>query len=332
MVKYTHIKEPVIGTQLEDEIRDSSITVALDFINTIGSQVDVHFKAGLSSGEQDTLGTTVSGHVADLNAVGGDIVITSTLDGGGNIVPDTPAPLTNDGETLTIQGNMANVTGNRLLNWTMSYTLGADTDISERFIVPSGVTVAIEFVQGYSSAVPFSAELSWYRGSGFRINPAIDPSNFAIQEVVGDYTPGDTVITLRNVNTYQFGNLQINKRYGFATPDGKSCVRKVVSKKSSDKTVTLSAGIPFIMVDGTKFALVDRPIARIGGDANNSLMDFEVSPSFKGDGDRFLELVIKNESLTDSGDVFAIVNGWTTPTTGGTIPGEGGEAEVDADV
>lgn len=258
-------------------------------------------------------------------------VITAGLDPQGNIVENAAAPVTTDGETLTIQGNMANVTGNKLVNWTVSYTLGADESISERFIVPSGITVAIEFVQGYSSAVPFSAELNWYRGAGFRINPAIDPNHFAIQEVNGAHTTGDTVITLRNANTYQFSNLEINKRYAFATSTGKSCVRKVISKHSPTKTVTLSASVPFDMADGDKFALVDRPIARIGGDANNSLMDFEVSPSFKGDGIRFLELVIKNESLVDSGDVFAIVNGWTTATTGGTIPGAGGEAEVDPD-
>ena len=40
---------------------------------------------------------------------------------------------------------------------------------------------------------------------------------------------------------------------------------------------------------------------------------------------------MKNESLTDSGDVFAIVNGWLTPTVGGTIPGGGGDAGVDED-
>jgi len=259
-------------------------------------------------------------------------VVTAGIDDQGNIVETTAAPVTNDGETHTIQSNMANVTGNKLVNWSMHYTLGADTSIDERFVVPAGETASIEFVQGYSSAVPFSVEVNWYRGPGNRINPAIDPKDYAIQAVNGAHAGGSTVITLKaGGHGFAFNALEINKRYAFLTSSGTTFVREVTAKNVPSKTVTLGAGIPSDLSNGDDFALVDRPIARLGGDANNALMDFEVAPSFRGDGTRYLELVIKNESLTDSGDVFAVVNGWTTSTISGTIPGSGGDAGVDED-
>jgi hypothetical protein len=259
-------------------------------------------------------------------------VVTAGIDAQGNVVESTAAPVTNDGETHTIQSNMANVTGNKLVNWTMTYTLGADTSIDERFVVPNGETASIEFIQGYSSAVPFSVELNWYRGTGNRINPAINPKDYAIQAVNGAHSGGDTVITLKpGGHGFAFNALEINKRYAFLTSSGTTFIREVTAKNVPSKTVTLGLGIPSDLSNGDDFALVDRPIARLGGDAANALMDFEVAPSFRGDGTRYLELVIKNESLTDSGDVFAVVNGWTTSTISGTIPGSGGDAGVDED-
>jgi hypothetical protein len=258
-------------------------------------------------------------------------VVTAGLDGDGNIVESTAAPVTNDGEMHTIQSNMANVTGNKLVNWTMFYTLGADTSIDERLVVPSGMTASIEFVQGYSSAGPFSVELNWYKDTGKRTNPAINPEDYAIQEVNGFHASGSTVITLKGGgHGFAFNALEVDKRYAFASASG-TFIREVTSKSGPAKTVTLTAGTPYDLADGDHFALIDRPIARLGGDAANALMDFEVAPSFRGNGTRYLELVIKNESLTDSGDVFAVVNGWTTATNGGTIPGQGGGAGVDED-
>lgn len=259
-------------------------------------------------------------------------VITAGRDGEGNIVENSASPVTPDGETHTIQSNMANVTGNNLVNWSMHYTLGADTSIDERFVVPSGKTASIEFVQGYSSAVPFSVELNWYKDDDKRTNPAINPEDYAIQEVNGAHPAPDTTITLKNGgHGFAFNAIETNLRYAFLTSSGTTFVRRVTSRDGPTKTVTLETPIPSDLSNGDKFALIDRPIARLGGDASSSLMDFEVAPSFRGNGTRYLELVIKNESLTDSGDVFAVVNGWTTDTQGGTIPGGGGDAGVDED-
>lgn len=334
---YIHEKDPVNPDQLAEEIRESSIAVALDNVATngavegVGPTVVSNFKAELSDEEEDTLDSLVADHVADFTPPV-DVTVTASQNAQGEIVISKTQPTTRDGEIQTIQGNMSNVTGNKLINWTMFYTLASDTSIDERFVIPSGVTASLEFVQGYSSAVPFSVELNFYRGPGNRINPAIDVAAHAIQEVDGYHAAGVTEVTLKGGLGFSFSAMETDRKYGFSrVSDGKSFLRKVTDKDGPTKTVTLNSSTPFELFDGDKFGLVDRPISRLGGDATNGLMDFEVAPTFPGDGDNFLELIIKNESLVDSGDVFAVVNGWTTPTVSGTIPGSGGSSGVDED-
>lgn len=317
--------------QLFEEIQTSSITIALDRIDGANTTTTVIFKEDLSGAEYTTLSGIVDVYLHDPN-FDPNVIVTAGLNPSGKAVPNSASPVTPDGETLTIQSNMANVTGNKLVNWSMLYTLGADTSIDERFVVPSGMTASIEFIQGYSSAGPFSVELNWFKDTGKRTNPAINPADYAIQEVNGAHAAGATDIVLKGGgHGFAFNSLEVNKRYAFASASG-TFVREVTSKDGPTKTVTLTAGTPYDLANGDHFALIDRPIARLGGDASNALMDFEVAPSFRGNGTRYLELIIKNESLTDSGDVFAVVNGWTTATNGGTIPGQGGEAGVDEDV
>jgi hypothetical protein len=50
--------------QLQDEIQASSITVATDRIDKSGDDIDIHFKADLSAGEETTLDTLTTDHVA----------------------------------------------------------------------------------------------------------------------------------------------------------------------------------------------------------------------------------------------------------------------------
>lgn len=317
--------------QLFEEIQTSSVTIALERIDGSATDTTVIFKADLSGAEYTTLSGVVEAYVTDPD-YDPLLTVTAGLDGSGIPIADRHSPVTNDGETMTIQSNMANVTGNKLVNWTMFYTLGADTSIDERFVVPDGQTASIEFVQGYSSAGPFSVELNWYKNTGKRTNPAIKPKDYAIQEVNGFHAGGSTDIVLKGGgHGFAFNSIETNKRYGFQTASGTTFVREITSRNGPTKTVTLDKGIPSDLSNGDHVALVDRPIARLGGNAANALMDFEVSPSFRGNGTRYLELIIKNESLTDSGDVFAVVNGWTTATNGGTIPGTGGDAGVDED-
>ena len=61
--KYTYEKEAVLG-RLELEIRASSaIVTALDYMTSLGTTVDIYFKAELSSGEEDALDAIVAAHV-----------------------------------------------------------------------------------------------------------------------------------------------------------------------------------------------------------------------------------------------------------------------------
>lgn len=51
-------------SQLEGEISDSSITIAVDRIDKSGDDISIHFKAALSAGEETTLDTLTTDHVA----------------------------------------------------------------------------------------------------------------------------------------------------------------------------------------------------------------------------------------------------------------------------
>lgn len=54
--------EAVAPDKLESEISDSSITVALDYINTNGDDCEIWFKADLTAGQQTTLANVVGAH------------------------------------------------------------------------------------------------------------------------------------------------------------------------------------------------------------------------------------------------------------------------------
>lgn len=318
--------------QLSHEITTSSITVALEKITSENDDLSVFFKAEISSAELTTLSGIVNSHIKDPN-FDPPLILSGNLDSNNQVVGQKLSPSTPDGETHTVQSNLGKITGNETINWTMNYSLNAGSSIDERFVVPSGTIASIEFVQGYSPSIEYSVELNWYiriRAQAIRRNPAMRQEHFWIQEVDGNHPAPTNVVKLKNANGFQFSGVEINKVYGFATSSGTSFLRQVTAKNGPQKEVTLNTDIPSDLLDGDKFGLVDRPIAKLGGTANNALMDFEVAPTFRGDGERYLELVLRNESLLDSGEVFAVVNGWVTPAVSGTIPGKGGGEKDEA--
>lgn len=63
MAVYNYTKV-VASDRLELEIRESNITVALDYITTSGSNLDIYFKASLSEAEETALDGLVTAHVA----------------------------------------------------------------------------------------------------------------------------------------------------------------------------------------------------------------------------------------------------------------------------
>jgi len=62
MTTYTYTKTPVALDRLTDEIRTSSITIALDNMTLLGDQLSITFKADLSTEEKSTLDTIVANH------------------------------------------------------------------------------------------------------------------------------------------------------------------------------------------------------------------------------------------------------------------------------
>ena len=60
--KYSYTKE-IDVPRLTSEIQAAAITVALDYIDCVGTALDIYFKATLSAGEETTLGDLVTAHV-----------------------------------------------------------------------------------------------------------------------------------------------------------------------------------------------------------------------------------------------------------------------------
>ena len=62
MAEYIFEKE-INSNRLVKEIRDSNITIALDYITTAGTSCSIFFKADLNSDEYYTLNNIVSSHI-----------------------------------------------------------------------------------------------------------------------------------------------------------------------------------------------------------------------------------------------------------------------------
>jgi len=62
LFQYTYVKNPVSTIGLTEEIRASSISVALERIDTVGSTLDIFFRAALSFDENLTLNSLVESH------------------------------------------------------------------------------------------------------------------------------------------------------------------------------------------------------------------------------------------------------------------------------
>lgn len=77
-MSYEYEKQ-VDTNRLTQEIQESSITVALDYMTTTATHVTIYFKAALSSGEEDTLDEIVDDHVN--TPLPDDEVKTVALDG-----------------------------------------------------------------------------------------------------------------------------------------------------------------------------------------------------------------------------------------------------------
>lgn len=62
MTEYDYIKSPCSVDRLTQEIQQSSIIIALDHINLLGSTLSIFFKSDLPASDKSTLDTLVSNH------------------------------------------------------------------------------------------------------------------------------------------------------------------------------------------------------------------------------------------------------------------------------
>lgn len=320
--------------QVHAEIQASSITVALDRVDQNDSTLSTVFKAVLSAPEYVTLSGLITTFVPD-PAFDPPLHVTASVDLTTGLAVATPlSPYTSDGEMHVVASNFGHITGNKVVNWTAQYTLNAGVTISERLVVPSGESLVLEFLQGHAPAVPFNVELNWFdhppvnTSTFFRRNPAIRISEYNTMTVDGLHTAGDTTILVLAANGFTLANNPVSRQYGFLNPvTGKRFYIQATALNTSTRILTLNVGIPFNLPSGSPITMVDRQVGRAGGAAGTSILDFEIPPSFDGDGFRYMELKLQNNHASTAGLVFAVVNGWMTSTLSGTIPGLGGGVE-----
>jgi hypothetical protein len=104
---YVYEKEPVNAEQLAEEIRQSSITVALDSVSTngaiegMGATVTATFKAELSDPEETTLESLVTAHEADFTPPPNVSVHGYIGEGGATLT----APITRDGKLRVLSSH-----------------------------------------------------------------------------------------------------------------------------------------------------------------------------------------------------------------------------------
>jgi hypothetical protein len=65
MIQFNYTKSPVSVDRLAVEVRQSTISVALDYISLLGAEVAIFFKSDLSESEITTLGTIVTAHTGE---------------------------------------------------------------------------------------------------------------------------------------------------------------------------------------------------------------------------------------------------------------------------
>jgi hypothetical protein len=176
--------------------------------------------------------------------------------------------------------------------------------------------------------------LNWYdhppgnTSTFFRRNPTIRIAEFYTLEVDGAHTAGDNTILVRAANGFALASNPVPRYYGFLNKNtGARFFIQATALNTSTRIMTLATPIPRNLPDGSPITMVDRSIARVGGAAGTSLVDFEIPPSFDGDGFRYMEMRLQNNHASAAGVVFAIANGWMTSTASGTIPGAGGGSE-----
>lgn len=231
-----------------------------------------------------------------------------------------PTNVTADGDWHMVQENFAHVTGNKIVNWTVEKFLDAQAEYSEKFLIPDGYTLTVNFVEAGSSTVPTTVVLEyydWINETLHRINPELRVEETFLLTVDGAFTTDDTELTVADTDTNTIQELETGMTYGFKDGVNDVFYRTIVDITTGTSSITLDSGIPTDIADGTMIGLVDRVIGQKGTKSASGMISWVSPPRFFGDGDRYLRLRIENDDPTDGGLVAGTLNGWLTPTADG---------------
>lgn len=225
----------------------------------------------------------------------------------GNVEP----PVTADGDWHIVNENFAHVTGNNVINWTIEKFLDSESETSEKYVIPVGRTVTLNFFEGGSFDVPTYIKVEWFKdfsGTFKRVNPDIRVSEIWTTTLSVAATTGDTTVSVVDASDIDAGML-----FGFEC-NTEECMLTVASVDTDANTITFETPLPVDKLVGDKIGLVDRVIGQKGNQIASSAINWVSPPRFTGDGSDYLLLTIKNEDSTDGGLVTAMINGWDTST------------------
>lgn len=313
--KYTYsilvdtANQAVETAKLATEIQSSSIVIALDYIDTNEDVLGIWMKDSLIQTEHTKLNTVVNSH-----------------DGVPVSEPDTVSisgnPMSTDGDLHVVNENFAHVSGNKGINWIIEKELENEETYTEIFVLPAGRHATINMMKGGSDQVPSTITLEWFQEISpavfMRINPWIRGDEIIASKLVGNYTIGDTVLTVLNTNM-EVASIRRDHYYCFYDTDLESGFHgKIIDKDVGAGTITLETGMPVDMADGMPFGLTDRVIGKVGNQiATDSLLWVSPPNNFYGNGKNYFKITITNEHQMKVGTITSVVNGWHTPTTGG---------------
>lgn len=284
--------------------------------NDIFTFIDEESKIKRSSQIFDLIAT---GDLVVMDADDADITIAS--EGWTWVIKDTKEPpKTKDGDWHIVQENFAHVTGNETVNWTIERYLDVGTSFQEKFIVPNGRTLTLNFLEGGSFTVPTFVTLEWFEdiggGNFMRRNPEVRLDELICMTVNGAHLIGETIININNTNN-DLNFVELNLFHAIKSGTDNQFYKKIIEVDTVADTITLDSGLDTAIIDGTVITLTDRVVGQKGSQIANSIINWSSPPQFFGNGTNHLSLTIKNEDSVDAGLVTAMVNGWHTDTATG---------------
>lgn len=185
-------------SQLETEIGASSITVAIDRIDKSGTDVDIYFKADLSAGEETTLNTLTTDHVAEATPAEANPVLVHEINTETGLAEPVQYSFS-EGRNRVLASTKPVIPGKILYFY---WTGKADDITGEDLVVGAGESIAITVPSG-TDTVEFDmkfgnyshGELVYLAGGAFQWENTEWGDSITLQ-VVADPTPTQQVSAL----------------------------------------------------------------------------------------------------------------------------------------